>query len=119
MSKISKRTRTENSSKTNTPSSTHTLTNNQLKILQNNLHKHKERNHGMLSDPDLKQYAILLLQEQFWDNKKGSPTNPAWTLTTPTRTTDTQPRAVIYTNNNLIPPSQITPIALPFNDATT
>ena len=31
---------------------------------------------------------------------------------------DSPPRSVIYTNNKLIPPSHITPLALPFKDVS-
>ena len=46
----------------------------QLGILQNNLHKSRERTHGILNDPDMKRYAILMLQEQYWSTyTKSSP----------------------------------------------
>jgi len=91
---------------------------NQLHILQNNVHKSKERTHSILNDPDMKQYAILMLQEQYWSAyTKSSPLHHAWTLVEPTMTNDTPPRAAIYTNNNLIATAQITPMALPFSDA--
>jgi hypothetical protein len=38
----------------------------ELRILQYNLHKNRERNHGILNDPDMKEYTILMIQEQFW-----------------------------------------------------
>ena len=88
-----------------------------LKILQNNLHKNKERTHGILNDPDIKQYSILMVQEQYWSPyTKSAPLHNAWTLTEPGALDGQQPRAAIYTNNKLIPPSQVTPVALPFRD---
>lgn len=39
---------------------------NQLRILQNNLHKNKERTYAVLNDPSIKDYAVLMLQEQYW-----------------------------------------------------
>src|SRR5277367_6812578 len=80
----------------------------QLGILQNNLHKSRERTHGILNDPDMKRYAILMLQEQYWSTyTKTSPIHHAWTLIEPTAPNDTQPRSVIYINNSLLSASQI------------
>src|SRR5438045_8040134 len=91
----------------------------QLGILQNNLHKSKERTHGILNDPDMKRYAILMLQEQYWSTyTKSSPIHHAWTLIEPTTSNDIQPRSAIYVNNSLFSASQITPLALPFSDVT-
>ena len=91
-----------------------------LGILQNNLHKSRERTHGILNDPDTKRYGILLLQEQYWSTyTKSSPIHHAWTLIEPTTPDDdTQPRSAIYVNNSLLPASQIAPLALPFSDVT-
>jgi hypothetical protein len=74
----------------------------------------------MLNDPDMKQYAILMLQEQYWStHTKSSLIHHAWTLIEPTTLNEaTQPRSAIYINNNLIPASQITPLTLPFSDVT-
>ena len=94
------------------------LTNNHFRILQNNLHKSKERTHSILNDPDMKDYAILLLQEQYWSPyTKSSPTHHAWTLVEPTIPNKT-PRTAIYINNNFLTASQVTPMELPFSDAT-
>jgi ribonuclease HI len=95
---------------------------NELRIFQNNLHKHKERTHGILSDSDMKDYAILLLQEPYWDTYKtsSSPLHRSWTLFQPPPPTDqpnAQPRVAIYTNNNLLSPAQISEVHLPFSDA--
>jgi hypothetical protein len=95
------------------------MTVTQLGILQNNLHKSRERTHGILNDPDTKQYAILMLQEQYWSPyTKSSPIHHAWTLIEPTAPNDTQPRTAIYVNNTLFSASQITPLAFPFSDVT-
>ena len=94
---------------------------NQIAILQNNVHKSKERTHSILNDPDNKNYAILMLQEQYWSAyTKSSPIHHAWTLIEPTITNDTngQPRTAIYVNNNLLPASKITQMALSFSDVT-
>lgn len=89
-----------------------------MKILQNNLHKSMERTHSILNDEDTKQYSVLMLQEQHWSAfTKSSPVHNSWTLIEPAVQDNQQPRAVIYTNNKLIPPSHVTPITLPFNDA--
>src|SRR5271169_2677425 len=90
---------------------------NTLEILQYNLHKSKERTHGILNDPDMKQYAILMLQEQYWSTyTRSSPLHNAWTLVEPAMTNETPPRSVIYTNNKRIAAARVTPIALPFSD---
>src|SRR5277367_569264 len=70
----------------------------QLGILQNNLHKSRERTYGILNDPDMKQYGILMLQEQYWSSyTQSSPIHHAWTLIEPTiLNDDTQPRSAIY-----------------------
>ena len=99
----------------------HIMMTNQIAILQNNVHKSKERTHSILNDPDNKNYAILILQEQYWSAyTKSSPIHHAWTLIEPTITNDTngQPRTAIYVNNNLLPASKITPMALSFSDVT-
>ena len=80
--------------------------NNELKILQNNLHKSRERTYGILNDPDMKQYAVLLLQEQYWSAcTKSSLTHHIWTLFEP-MIKNGQPRTAIYVNN-LIAAAQI------------
>src|SRR5436190_15089152 len=95
------------------------LINDQLRIWQNNLHKSEERTHSILSDTDMKQYAILLLQEQHWlPYTKSSPVRHTWALFEPTAVCEKEPRAVIYVNKNLLDVARITPIALPFSDAT-
>ena len=59
-----------------------------------------------------------MLQEQYWSTyTKSAPIHDKWTLIEPT-VNDTQSRSAIYINNNLISPSRITPLSLPFNDIT-
>src|SRR6266480_3020601 len=93
------------------------LVNNELRILQNNLHKSQARTHSILNHPDTNQYAILLLQEQYWSSyTKSSLRHPSWTLYEPTTLNNEQPRSAIYVNNNLLSAAQITHIDLPLDD---
>ena len=95
------------------------LANNELKILQNNLHKSKERTHGILNDTDTKEYAVLLLQEQYWSRfTKSSPIHHSWTLYEPPTTNTKQPCTAIYTNNAHLTSAQITQIHTPLADVT-
>ena len=95
------------------------LASQELRLLQINLHKHKERTHAILNDPDVKDYTLLLLQEQYWSSfMTSSPMHQSWTLHEPTlKAQGKQPRAVIYTNNAQLTPAQISQIDLPFTDA--
>ena len=91
---------------------------NQLQILQSNLHKNKERTHAILSDPDTQDFAVIMLQEQYWSTyTSSSPHHHAWTLIEPT-TYDTLPRTAIYINNRKIAPIKIAPVPIPINDIT-
>src|SRR5271170_3068589 len=95
------------------------LANNELKILQNNLHKSKERTHGILNDPDTKEYAILLPQEQYWsDFTKSSPTHHSWSLYEPPTVNSRQPRTAIYINNAHLTNAQTTQVHTPLADVT-
>ena len=95
------------------------LVNNELRILQNNLHKSQPRTHSILNHPDTKQYAILLLQEQYWSSYTNSSLrHHSWTLYESTTTNNERPRAAIYTNNDLISAAQITQINIPLSDVT-
>ena len=94
------------------------MTITQLGIFQNNLHPSKERTYGILNDPNMKQYGLLMLQEQHWTSLTKSPIHHAWTLIEPTANDDVRPRSVIYVNNNILSASQIAPMTLPFNDIT-
>ena len=89
---------------------------NELRLLQMNLHRSRERTHGVLSDPDTKDYTMILLQEPFWsDYMKESPSHQSWTRYEPTNR-DKDPRAVTYVNKAYVTPAQITQIELPFTD---
>ena len=89
-----------------------------LAILQYNLTKNSETTHGLLNDPSSAKYALLLLQEQYWDSKytKSSSTHQTWTLIEPKRNDTTQPRAVIYANNRILSTSAYESIAFPTSD---
>jgi Reverse transcriptase (RNA-dependent DNA polymerase)/Endonuclease-reverse transcriptase len=100
-----------NSSITNKPPSEQ-----QVSILQANLHKSKERTHGILNDPNTQKYTAMLLQEQFWSTyTKESPHHHGWNRYEPTNK-DTPPRAAIYINNSQLTPSQITQIPIHLTD---
>ena len=96
------------------------LDNSGIRILQNNLHKHKERTHGILNDPRLKDFTMLMIQEQYWSNyTKSSPIHPSWTLYEPIgTTTDKQPRSAIYINKKSFTAAQITQLPVPSSDIT-
>src|SRR5436305_7109138 len=89
-----------------------------LRILQNNVHKSRERTHGILNDPDTKDYTILMLQEQYWSPyTKSSPIHQSWTLYEPIiQKTERAPRAAIYTNNNQLPAARISQLPMPSSD---
>src|SRR5579859_685511 len=96
----------------------HMLANNEL-ILQNNLHKSKERTHGILNDPDTKEYAILFLQEQYWsDFTKSSPIHHSWSLYEPPTVNSKQPCTAIYINNDHLTNAQTTQGHTPLTDVT-
>jgi len=90
----------------------------QLRILQNNLHKNKERTHGILNDPDMKNYTILMLQEQYWfPYTKSSPIHHSWALFEPSiQNTERAPRAAIYVNKNQLPAAKISQLPMPSSD---
>ena len=91
----------------------------ELRLLQINLHKHKERTYAILNDPDIKDYTLLLLQEQYWSRfTTSSPTHHSWMLYEPTlKSQSNQPRVAIYTNNSQLTSAQISQIDLPSTDA--
>ena len=94
------------------------LVNTELRILQNNLHKSQPLTQSILNDPDMKQYAILLLQEQYWNPyTKSSLTHHSWTLYEPTANNE-QLTSAIYINNNLLSAAKITHIDLLLNNIT-
>jgi Reverse transcriptase (RNA-dependent DNA polymerase)/Endonuclease-reverse transcriptase len=88
----------------------------QFKILQANLHKSKERTHGILNDPSTQQYSMILLQEQFWSTyTNSSPSHHGWICYEPTNK-NKSPRAAIYVNNEYFTPSQIYQIPIGLTD---
>src|SRR5437762_11191894 len=87
-----------------------------IRILQNNLHKCKERTYGILNNPDMKDFTMLMIQEQYWsDYTKSSPVHHAWILFEPTGISlpERQPSAVIYINSKNITAAQITQMSVP------
>jgi hypothetical protein len=87
--------------------------------LQANLHKNRERTHGILNDPDVNpdvtNYTILL-QEQFWSTfMQESPSHHAWLKYEPTNK-DKPPRVTTYVNKSQVSAAQITQVQLPFTD---
>jgi len=89
----------------------------ELRILQYNLHKNRERTHRILNDPDMKEYTILMIQEQFWSPfTKSSPLHHAWSLIEPHATTDRNPRAAIYVNSKHLPAACLTQLPVPSTD---
>src|SRR5579871_1630452 len=96
------------------------LDNAGIRILQNNLHKSKERTYGILNHPDMKDFTMLMIQEQYWsDYTKSSPIHHAWTLYEPIGTTlDKQPRSAIYVNKRNLTAAQITQLSVPSPDIT-
>jgi len=101
---------------------------NDIQILQNNLHKSKARTHATLNDPELKDFTMLMIQEQYWSNyTKSSPTHHAWMLFEPTGPppypiedppTEQQPRSAIYVNKKIFTAAQIDQLPIPSLDIT-
>jgi hypothetical protein len=96
--------------------------NGSIQILQNNLHKSKARTDGILSNPELKDFTMLMIQEQYWSNyKKSSPTHHAWMLFEPTvedPPAEQQPRSAIYVNRKIFTAAQIVQLPIPSLDIT-
>ena len=66
----------------------------------------------------MQNYAIIMLQEQYWSAyRSSSPQHQSWMLCKPT-SYKTQPHSAIYTNNKIIPPSQVNIIKIPINNIT-
>src|SRR5271154_4236751 len=88
----------------------------ELRLLQMNLHKNRERTHGVLNDPDTKDYMIIMLQEPYWSTfTKESPSHQSWIRYEPTHR-GKAPRAVTYVNKAHFMPAQVTQLELPFTD---
>src|SRR5205809_3763030 len=66
----------------------------------------------------MKDYTILMLQEQYWSPyTKSSPIHHSWTLFEPSiQNTERAPRAAIYTNNNQLPAARISQLPMPSFD---
>jgi len=93
---------------------------NELRIWQNNIHKNRERNHGVLNDLDMANYTLLMIQEQYWsDFTRSAPLHHGWTLYEPNATDDYKPRTAIYTNNKYLSPAKIAQIPMNTPDAMT
>ena len=94
-------------------------TNRKLKILQYNLAKGRETTDSVLSDDSIKQFTVLVLQEQYWSTfLDSSLPHQSWTLLEPTLRTDQTPRTAIYINNNELPSVAFTQVRIPFHDIT-
>jgi hypothetical protein len=74
-----------------------------------NLHKSQERTHGVLNDPDMKDFMIILLQEPFWSAyTKECPTHQSWIRYEPTNKLEEHPpRAVTYINKSHLTPADL------------
>src|SRR5579859_1716668 len=81
----------------------------QLRIMQYNVNKRKEVIDSILNDTATKDFAILLIQEQYRQKYTNSPPiHQSWTLIEPTVKADTPPRSAIYVNNKKFPPHHTT-----------
>ena len=88
-----------------------------LRILQYNLGKSRTVTDSVLNDPTSQNTTILVLQEQYWSrHTKSSLIHHSWTLIEPSLKTGTWPRAAIYINKALLPPSAFAQVLLPFSD---
>src|SRR5579859_5701477 len=73
----------------------------QLRIMQYNVNKRKEVIDSILNDTATKDFAILLIQEQYRQKYTNlPPIHQSWTLIEPTTKTDTPPRSAIYIREN-------------------
>src|SRR4051794_15181823 len=89
----------------------------ELKILQYNLGKSRTGTDSMLNDPISQTTTILALQEQYWSKRTNSSlTHHSWTLIEPSVESGSRPRAAIYVNKALLPPSAFAQVPLPFSD---
>ena len=92
---------------------------NTIAILQYNLRKSLSRTHSILNDPSSSNYAMLIIQEQYWSEyTKSAPTHGSWTLIESGSYPNRNPRSAIYINNRIIDTSAFRIITFPFPDVT-
>src|SRR5579859_3239284 len=78
-----------------------------------------DRVYSILNDTATKNFAILLIQEQYQQKYTNSPPiHHSWTLIEPTTKTDTPPRSAIYINNKKLPPTSYEHIPINHPDIT-
>jgi hypothetical protein len=95
-------------------------TNRKLTILQYNLAKGRETTDNVLSDPSIKRFTILLLQEQYWSEfLSSSLPHQSRTLLEPTIKSSQTPRTAIYINNNALSSAAFTQVSIPLHDIIT
>src|SRR5437667_3388693 len=82
-----------------------------IAILQNNLNKSQHNTHSILNDPTSRQYAILMVQEQYFSTYTNSSlTHHSWTLIKSKGMENNPPRAAIYLNKTILPAHSYEPI---------
>jgi len=91
-----------------------------LAILQYNLNRAKLRVHSLLNDPTSADYAILMLQEQYWSQyTESSLMHHSWMLIeAPRGPQGGKPRSAIYINNKIIQTRDFEIKPMPFKDVT-
>jgi len=88
-----------------------------IAILQYNLRKRRTIIDSVLNAKTSKQYAILLLQEQYTNpDTKLSLTHQSWTLIESKSTGNKAPRAAIYLNNTILPAYSYEPVPIELPD---
>ena len=84
-----------------------------IAILQNNLNKSQHNTHSILNDPTSRQYAILMVQEQYFSTYTNSSlTHHSWTLIESRSTENNPPRAAIYINKTILPAHSYEPVPM-------
>ena len=95
------------------------MTNDTLRILQCNLGKSRETTDSILNHPDSAQFALLLLQEQYYSTYLNSSLlHHAWTLVEAATQSELPPRSAIYINNRVIDANAFKQYYLPFSNVT-
>src|SRR5438552_18054182 len=88
-----------------TSSATTTDDHNYLKIMQYNVNKRREVVDSILNDTQIKDYSLLLIQEQYRIKPTNSPPiHQSWTLIEPTTQSTTPPHTAVYINNRKLYP---------------